>query len=269
MEQIQGQFDELRLLFFVGIFVLMALAELFIPKKRKLTIKKSKRWSSNFLLSLSSTLGVKLLLPFTSISVALFAQEHGIGLFNMLKINPAVSGLTCVIIFDLIIYWQHRLFHIIPFFWRFHSVHHADKDYDVTTGFRFHPIEIILSMIIKFASILLLGASPLIVVIFEIILNALAMFNHSNIRLGTNLDNILRKIIVTPDFHRVHHSVRADEHHKNYGFNLAIWDYLFQSYKANTTVNQTDMPIGLREISDDFRAVNWFGMLLSPFTKGK
>jgi sterol desaturase/sphingolipid hydroxylase (fatty acid hydroxylase superfamily) len=268
MDLVQGQFDHIRLVFFIAVFILMAVAEYVIPK-RKGSLPKSRRWANNAILTSLSTLSAKYILPFTSVSVAVFASEANLGLFNLIQVNSFVCAVLCILIFDLAIYWQHRIFHMIPVLWNVHRVHHADKDYDVTTGARFHPIEIILSMMIKGVVILALGAPAEIVVIFEIILNALAMFNHSNIHINSKIDTFVRKLIVTPDFHRIHHSTKPDEHHKNYGFNLAIWDYLFKSYKGQASEKQTEMKIGLSNVSDDFRSVSWYGMLLSPFVRGK
>jgi sterol desaturase/sphingolipid hydroxylase (fatty acid hydroxylase superfamily) len=263
-----SQFDQYRLVVFLSIFIFMAIFELVKPR-RQLKFSKFRRWFSNILLTFLSSLSAKYILPFTGISAAIFAEKNRIGLFNDVEINPFLSTIFVILIFDMVIYWQHRIFHKIPILWKLHKVHHADPDYDVTTGARFHPIEIMMSMMIKVFIIFALGAPVFAVFLFEAILNGMAMFNHSNVRLPEKLDGVLRKIFVTPDFHRVHHSVRADEHHKNFGFNLSLWDYLYRSYKGQPNEGHEDMAIGLSYLKKESKVISLFGMILIPFTKDK
>ena len=259
-----GQYDQARLTIFLTIFAVMCLLEVLKPRK-KLTKSKPKRWISNFLLTFLSGASARYFLPFTGISAAVFAKEKGIGLFNDIYVNPVLTTVFVVLVFDLVIYWQHQLFHKVPVLWRLHKVHHSDQDYDVTTGSRFHPIEIVLSMVIKIFLILALGAPVFAVFLFEAILNGMAMFNHSNVKLPASLDTLLRKVFVTPDFHRVHHSTLPKEHHRNFGFNLSIWDYLFGSYTPQPSEGHEEMKIGLNYISDEKKTVSLYGMLLTPF----
>ena len=254
----------IRLCIFVGVLVFIALWELLSPRKL-LTANKPLRWANNLLLIAINGFILKVLLPVTSVGVAVYAHHQGWGLFNYYETPPAIVLLLSVIIMDLMIYFQHVLFHAVPVLWRLHRVHHADPDIDVTTGARFHPIEIVLSMLIKFAVIIILGAPALAVIIFEIILNAAAMFNHGNIRLPAKLDKWLRLIIVTPDMHRVHHSVKPAEYNQNFGFNLPWWDRLFNTYTDQPEDGHQKMQIGLTEPRDE-KQVTWIsGILTLPF----
>ena len=261
-------FDKYRVAFFLAIFLIMSVLEILIPR-RKAEKPKLSRWYSNLMLMFTSSLSVRYVLPFTGVTAAIFAKEQGMGFLNDFAVSPILAILLTIVLFDLVIYWQHRLFHKVPILWKLHKVHHADPDYDVTTGGRFHPIEIVLSMIIKIFMIFALGAPVLGVVIFEILLNGTSMFNHSNIRINSKLDGILRKFLVTPDFHRVHHSHLIDEQFKNYGFNLSIWDNIFRSYKAVPEEGHDKMIIGLDELKEDSKVLSLFGMLLIPFTKDR
>ena len=263
-----GQFDQVRLIAFGGIFALMAILEVLFPR-RDLSKPKLRRWSSNVLLTILSTLSARYLLPFTAVSAALFAESRQIGFFNNVEVNPILAAVFIIVLFDMIIYWQHRIFHRIPVLWKFHRVHHVDPDLDVTTGARFHPVEIVLSMVIKLFVILALGAPAITVVIFETILNLLAMFNHSNVKLPLKLDDLVRKVIVTPDFHRVHHSVYPNEHHSNFGFNLSIWDRIFRSYVSQPKDGHDNMKIGISSVQEDLKTISIFGMLVLPFIKEK
>jgi len=187
------------------------------------------------------------------------------GLFNLVEVHPAVALLASIIVLDAAIYLQHVMFHAVPLLWRLHRVHHADLDFDVTTGARFHPVEILLSMLIKFAVIVLLGPPLAAVVIFEVLLNAMAMFNHSNVRMPLVLDGLLRRAIVTPDMHRVHHSHLADETNSNFGFNLSVWDHIFGTYRAQPAAGHTGMVIGIDTFRDPARCVKLSGILFMPF----
>ncbi len=264
---ILGNEASIRLSFFFGIFVIMAVWELLSPR-RILTTSKSVRWINNLGLVFLNTLVLRLLFPAAAVGVALFAREQGWGLFNYTQPPFVLAVIVSVIIMDGVIYLQHVMVHAAPLLWRFHRVHHADPDYDVTTGARFHPLEIILSMLIKFATILLLGPPLIAVVIFEVLLNATAMFNHGNVKLPFAVDRILRLLVVTPDMHRVHHSVEDDEANSNFGFNLPWWDRLFGTYRDQPREGHEEMTIGIHNYHDP-RQISWLsGMLLLPF-KGK
>ncbi|MET0048222.1 MAG: sterol desaturase family protein [Sedimenticola sp.] len=254
----------IRLSFFIAVFAVIAGWELLAPR-RELTVSKGGRWVSNLGIVALNTAIVRLLFPTAAIGVALFAQQQGWGLFNYLQAPPWIAVVASVVILDFMIWLQHVVVHAIPLLWRLHRVHHADLDYDVTTGARFHPIEILLSMLIKFAVILLLGPPVLAVVAFEIILNAMAMFNHGNIRLPAALDAVLRLLLVTPDMHRVHHSVEDDETNSNFGFNLSIWDRMFGTYKAEPRDGQLGMTIGIHKFRDPAEVDRLPGMLMLPF----
>ena len=254
----------IRLGFFLGVFALMAVWELIAPR-RVLTVSKAVRWANNLGLVFLNSFILRLLFPAAAVGMAAFASEQGWGIFNYYQTSFVVAAVVSVIAMDFIIYLQHVMVHAVPALWRLHRVHHADPDFDVTTGARFHPIEIILSMLIKFATIAVLGPPVLAVVVFEVLLNATAMFNHSNIRLNLAFDKILRWIVVTPDMHRVHHSVEDDEANSNFGFNLPWWDRLFGTYRDQPRAGHTNMKIGIHTYSNP-KLVSWLhGMLWLPF----
>ena len=254
----------IRLGFFFGIFAVMALWELMAPR-RTLGVSKTIRWANNLGLVFLNSLLLRLLFPAAAVGMAAFAAAQGWGLFNYIEAPLPLAVVTSVLLMDFVIYLQHVMVHAIPALWRLHRVHHADLDFDVTTGARFHPLEIVLSMLIKFAVILLLGPPLVAVVLFEVILNATSMFNHSNVRIPGPVDALLRLLVVTPDMHRVHHSVEDDETNSNFGFNLPWWDRLFGTYRDQPRAGHTDMNIGIRT----FREVRWCswlpGMLAIPF----
>lgn len=257
----------IRMGFFFGVLLIMALWEITAPR-RKLTVSKTLRWTNNIGLVFFNSFILRILFPAAAIGVAISAKEQGLGLFNVYVVSPYISVIASVIIMDFVIYLQHVLVHAVPVLWRLHRVHHADPDYDVTTGARFHTIEIILSMLIKFATILLLGPPVIAVILFEIILNATAMFNHSNIGLPDGLDRALRWFLVTPDMHRVHHSVEDDEANSNFGFSLTWWDRLFGTYRDQPRGGHQGMTIGIHKFRDT-KDVTWLtGMLTLPF-RGK
>ncbi|MES9878057.1 MAG: sterol desaturase family protein [Candidatus Sedimenticola sp. PURPLELP] len=268
MEQFALSTEEVvRLGFFFGVFAVIAGWELVAPR-RELSVSKADRWISNLGIVVLNTLILRLLFPVAAVGVAFFADQHGWGLFNYVQAPLWVAVIVSVTVLDFMIWLQHVVVHAIPLLWRLHRVHHADLDYDVTTGARFHPIEIILSMLIKFAVILLLGPPVVAVVAFEVILNAMAMFNHGNIRLPETLDRVLRTLLVTPDMHRVHHSVEDDECNSNFGFNLSIWDRMFGTYTEQPRGGQLGMTIGIRKYRDPAEVDRLPGMLMLPF-KGK
>ena len=254
----------IRLSFFIGVLTIMALWEILAPR-RALTTSKSWRWISNLSIVFLNSFLVRLLFPVAAVGLAAYAAEHGWGLFNQFQTPFWVAVVVSVVALDLAIYLQHVMFHAVPAFWRLHRMHHADLDFDVTTGARFHPIEIILSMLIKFA---VLGLPVVAVIVFEVLLNATAMFNHSNIRLPLILDRLIRRLIVTPDMHRVHHSIEDHETNSNFGFNLSIWDRLFGTYKNQPDAGHEAMTIGIRDFRDPRQVDRLPGMLLLPF-RGK
>ncbi|MES9843651.1 MAG: sterol desaturase family protein [Candidatus Sedimenticola sp. 6PFRAG5] len=268
MEQFALSTEEVvRLGFFFGVFAVIAGWELVAPR-RELSVSKADRWISNLGIVALNTLILRLLFPVAAVGVAFFADQHGWGLFNYVQAPLWVAVIVSVTLLDFMIWLQHVVVHAIPLLWRLHRVHHADLDYDVTTGARFHPIEIILSMLIKFAVILLLGPPVVAVVAFEVILNSMAMFNHGNIRLPETLDRVMRTLLVTPDMHRVHHSVEDDECNSNFGFNLSIWDRMFGTYTEQPRGGQLGMTIGIRKYRDPAEVDRLPGMLMLPF-KGK
>jgi len=257
----------IRLGFFFGVFAAIAIWELIAPC-RALTLSRLIRWSNNLGLVFLNSLILRLLFPAAAAGVAVLAQQRGWGLLNLYEAPFLLAAVASVVIMDGVIYLQHVMFHAVPALWRLHRVHHADPDYDVTTGARFHPLEIILSMLIKFATIVMLGPPVVAVVIFEVLLNATAMFNHGNIRLPTGIDRILRLLVVTPDMHRVHHSVEDDEANSNFGFSLPWWDRLFGTYRDQPRAGHQGMTIGIHKYHEPGQ-ITWLpGMLILPF-KGK
>ena len=257
----------IRMGFFFGVLLIMALWEIAAPR-RSLTTSKTLRWTNNIGLVFFNSFLLRVLFPAAVVGVAFTAREHGYGLFNVYDVSPLLASIVSVVIMDFVIYVQHVMVHAIPVLWRLHRVHHADPDYDVTTGARFHPLEIILSMLIKFATILLLGPPVIAVILFEIILNATAMFNHGNVGLPSSMDRVLRWIVVTPDMHRVHHSVEDDEANSNFGFSLPWWDRLFGTYRDQPRGGHQGMTIGIHKYHDA-KDVSWItGMLVLPF-RGK
>jgi sterol desaturase/sphingolipid hydroxylase (fatty acid hydroxylase superfamily) len=241
-----------RLGFYAGVFALMALLEVAAPRRR-LRTPKGARWLCNISITFLGALLVRLVFPVTAAAFAATAGARGWGLFNAVPLPPLLEAVLAVVALDLLIYGQHVALHFQPLLWRLHMMHHADLDIDVTTGARFHPLEIVLSMAIKLCAIAALGPSPGAVVAFEVILNATAMFNHSNVALPLPLDAIVRVFLVTPDMHRVHHSVIIRETNSNYGFNLSLWDRLFRTYRPQPAQGHAEMTIGLANYRDPGR----------------
>lgn len=257
----------IRLAFFVGVFALVATWEVLAPR-RALTVSKGQRWAANLGLVVLNTALLRLVLPLAAVGLAAFASQNGWGLLNHFAVPAWVAIPLAVIAMDLAIWLQHVMVHAVPALWRFHRVHHADLDFDLTTGARFHPIEILLSMGLKFAAIVVLGPPVMAVVIFEVLLNATAMFNHGNVRLPAALDRVLRWVVVTPDMHRVHHSVEDDESNANFGFNLPWWDRLFGTYRAQPRAGQEAMIIGIHNHRHPQEVARLPGMLMIPFRCG-
>ena len=261
---VQDHEASIRLSFFLGIFAVMAVWEMLAPR-RGLTVSKMVRWINNLGLVALNTVILRLLFPAAAVGIAAFAADQGWGFLNYFQTPAWLAIPAAVIAMDFVIWLQHVMVHAIPLLWRLHRVHHADPDYDVTTGARFHPIEIILSMLIKSATILLLGPPIVAVLIFEVLLNATAIFNHGNVRLPTGIDRVLRWFVVTPDMHRVHHSVEDDETNSNFGFNLPWWDRLFGTYRNQPRAGHEGMTIGIHGYRAP-REVSWLpGMLMLPF----
>jgi len=254
----------IRLGFFLGVFAMIAAWEVFAPR-RALTVSKALRWTSNLSLVVLNTVLLRLLFPLAAVGLAAFSAQNGWGLINHFEVPLWVAVPLAVIAMDFVIWLQHVMVHAVPALWRLHRVHHADLDYDVTTGARFHPLEIILSMLIKFATITVLGPPVVAVVIFEVMLNATALFNHGNIRLPGAIDRVLRWVLVTPDMHRVHHSVEDDETNSNFGFSLTWWDRLFGTYRDQPRAGHLGMTIGIHGHTDPREVDRLDGMLLLPF----
>jgi sterol desaturase/sphingolipid hydroxylase (fatty acid hydroxylase superfamily) len=240
----------MRLVFFVVIFGVIAIWEHYFPR-RTLTIPKKWRWLSNLSLMIGNPILIRLLLPIVAIDAALIAQQRSWGLLNLVDWPIWMEFVIGYTILDLFIYLQHVMFHAMPLLWRLHMIHHTDLDFDLTTGLRFHPIEAMLSMILKLIVIIAIGPSVAAVLTFEILLSGMAMFNHGNLAIGKAVDQWLRLLIVTPDMHRVHHSVIIRETNSNYGFNLSVWDRLFGTYCSQPRKGQTDMVIGLSQFRDE------------------
>jgi len=253
----------IRLAAFGGVFVAMAIWEVIGPR-RKQAIGRGWRWPNNLGIVAVDTLLVRILFPATAVGLALVAEARGFGLFNALSVPAWVGVAASVLLLDLAIYLQHVLLHAVPALWRLHRMHHADLEFDVSTGLRFHPIEILLSMAIKFAVIAALGTPAVAVLIFEVLLNATSMFNHGNVRVAPGIDRVLRWLVVTPDMHRVHHSILARETNSNFGFNLPWWDRLFGTYRAQPSAGHEAMTIGIEQFRDP-RELGLDRMLLQPF----
>jgi sterol desaturase/sphingolipid hydroxylase (fatty acid hydroxylase superfamily) len=236
----------IRISFFLGILALMALWEVAAPRRRR-EIPRLLRWTNNLGIVVIDTIIVRLTFPIVAVGLALLAKEHGWGLFNVFEIPVWFAFWVSLLALDLTIYFQHVLFHAVPFLWRLHRMHHADLEFDVTTGLRFHPIEILLSMGIKLAVVSSLGPPAVAVLIFEVLLNATSMFNHSNVHIPLGLDRVLRWIVVTPDMHRVHHSIYPNEANSNFGFNLPWWDRLLETYCAQPRDGHVGMTIGIEQ----------------------
>ncbi|MDP3515273.1 MAG: sterol desaturase family protein [Sulfuritalea sp.] len=255
----------IRLAAFFGIFALMATWETAVPRRARLHTRRV-RWTANLGLVVLNSVLLRLVFPLAAVGFASFAAERGWGLLNNLALPEWAALILAVVALDFAIYLQHVMFHAVPALWRLHRVHHADPDFDVTTGARFHPIEIVLSMLIKFSVIAVLGAPAAAVLVFEVLLNATAMFNHANLKLPAAVDAMLRRLLVTPDMHRVHHSTEVAEANSNFGFNLTWWDRLFGTYRAAARLPQERMAIGVQGLTGDPRCVSLPGLLALPFT---
>ncbi|HUY90595.1 MAG TPA: sterol desaturase family protein [Pirellulales bacterium] len=256
-----------RLGCFGGILLVMALWELLAPR-RPLTVRKAPRWASNLGLVAMNVVLARSLAPIAAAAAALVAESRSWGLLHLADWPAWLEIALAVAAFDLAIYLQHVMFHAVPALWRLHMVHHADLDFDVTTGLRFHTLEIVLSALFKLAVVVLVGPAAAAVVVFEVLLNATSMFNHSNVRMPGWLDRLLRWVIVTPDMHRVHHSVVRAEANSNFGFNLPWWDFLLGAYRSQPSAGHENMTIGVSQLRDELQADRLSGMLTIPFSSG-
>ena len=262
-ESIQNHEPVIRLSAFLGIFMIVALWEVVAPRRQR-AFSRLQRWPNNIGIVVFNTVVLRVLFPTAAVGMALAAGANGWGLFNAFPVPGWLAVVLSVVIMDFAIYLQHILVHAVPALWRLHRMHHADLDFDVTTGARFHPIEIVLSMGLKLMVVGALGAPALAVIIFEVILNATAMFNHGNVRLPKSVDRMLRLIVVTPDMHRVHHSVIPEETNTNFGFNLPWWDRLFGTYTDQPRDGHEGMTIGIAQFRQS-RDLRLDQMLIQPF----
>jgi sterol desaturase/sphingolipid hydroxylase (fatty acid hydroxylase superfamily) len=249
----------IRLSIFAGLFAIFAALETLWPRRVR-TVPRSGRWPANLALVAIDALVLRamaLALPFLAVGAAVDAAGLGVGLFNILNWNPLLEGAMAILILDFAIWAQHLITHKVPLFWRFHRVHHADRDFDVTTAVRFHPVEIAASMGLKIVLIYGIGPPALAVLVFEILLNGTALFNHANLAVPVRVDRHLRWVIVTPDMHRVHHSVRHEEHDSNFGFALSVWDRIFRTYRAMPDQGHDKMELGLEWQDDRPGKLGW------------
>lgn len=253
----------LRLGFFFALLGLLALSEWRWPRNISPAVRL-RRWPINLGLGLLNTLCLRVLTPWLAFAIALRARDAGIGLFNIVQVSPWLAIVLSMLILDMTIYWQHRLMHVVPWLWRLHRLHHTDLALDVTSGVRFHPLEILFSLAVKLSAVLALGAPPVAVLVFEILLSSFSLFTHANVALPERMDGVLRWLIVTPDMHRIHHSVLRDEHDRNFGFNVSWWDRVFGSYRERARQSQVELTLGL----DRFRepaAQRFTALLMQPF----
>jgi len=269
METTAAMFEHeavVRFAIFLAVFLTMAAWEIGAPR-RPLATPKGRRWIANLGILIVNTVLVRAIFPAAAVGIAIYAEEHGAGLLHAFDLAAGLKIVLALLALDLAIYLQHVVFHAVPLLWRLHRAHHADLEIDVTTGTRFHPLEMLLSMGIKAAAILVIGAPVLAVLLFEIALNATSMFNHSNVRLPRRLDAVLRWIVVTPDMHRVHHSIRREETNRNFGFNFPWWDRLFGTYLRQPRDGHERMTIGIPEFRDAASCTTFSGILALPFIR--
>lgn len=257
----------IRFGFFAGLFILFAGLEAIFPKRVRVQ-RRVNRWFTNWALIIIDSVALRamaILLPLLAVGAALDAGQSGIGLLNLLGWNPLLEAVIAILIFDFAIWFQHLITHKIPLLWRLHRVHHSDRDMDVTTAIRFHPVEIFLSMLLKIGLVYLIGPAAWAIVAFEVILNGTALFNHANIKLPARVDAVVRMVLVTPDMHRIHHSTKRSEHDSNYGFSLSLWDRLFRTYIAKPSGGEDALIVGLEWQGDETQQLGW--NLKLPFQK--
>lgn len=254
----------IRLGFLIAVLAVMMFWEGRRPNHMS-PVSKNKRWLSNFSMLLLGVVVSRLVIPAGLATIAIYAQNNNLGLWNHISVSLWVSVPISVLLFDCLIYWQHRVFHHVPIFWRIHKVHHADPHLDASTGLRFHPVEIALSLVVKITAVIVLGAPVLAILIFEILLNAMSLFSHSNIKLPVKLDRLLKNLIVTQAMHRIHHSQMVSETDSNFSFNLSIWDRLFGSYIEEAKSGDDGIKLGLKEYSSPQTNTSLKALLLMPF----
>jgi sterol desaturase/sphingolipid hydroxylase (fatty acid hydroxylase superfamily) len=257
-----------RLAAFAAVLAIMVAWEFLAPRRSR-PLSRRRRWPANLGIVVLNTAVVRVLFPAAAVGVALTAEAQQWGLLHRYEVAGWAALVAGLVLLDLAIYLQHVTFHAVPALWRLHRMHHADLDIDVTTGARFHPVEIVLSMLIKFAAIAALGVPPAAVVLFEVLLNATSMFNHGNVRIPSGLEPVLRWAVVTPDMHRVHHSIERGETNSNFGFNLSLWDRLFGTYRAQPRAGHEGMTIGIPDMREAGKCNTIAGMLAIPFHGGK
>lgn len=254
----------IRLGVFLGVFFLLAMWEISSPL-RSLRESRKKRWFNNLLIIITGSLLLRFVFPTAAVGIALVVEENHWGILNYSQLPVTFHFILAVILLDLSVYFQHVMFHTLPLFWRFHCVHHTDHELDVTTGLRFHPIEILISMLVKFMTIAALGTPVLAVVTFEIILNVMSMFTHSNVQINKKFERILRWFIVTPHMHWSHHSVVENETNSNFGFNLSIWDRIFGTYLQKPAGGLENITLGLSQYNEDPKWQSFRWLLYMPF----
>ncbi|WP_417685896.1 sterol desaturase family protein [Pseudidiomarina gelatinasegens] len=254
----------IRLSIFLGVMVAMAAWEIFAPK-REPRYSRAKRWPANLGIVVIDSLITRLLLPAGLVSIALYAAQHNWGLLHQVEAPAWLAVVIAVVALDIAIYWQHRLFHRIPILWRIHRMHHADPDFDVTTGLRFHPVEIVLSLGIKAVVVVALGAPALAIIIFEVVLNACSLFNHGNVALPQGIERWTRKVLITQELHRIHHSTVPRETNSNYGFSVSWWDHVFGSYTDKPEAGSDGVDIGLSNYREAKQTTTLWGLMRIPF----
>jgi sterol desaturase/sphingolipid hydroxylase (fatty acid hydroxylase superfamily) len=257
--------SQIRFVIFILIFLLMLGLESVLQRHPNVD-SKIRRLKINLALTGIDILVVRIFFGAAALGASQFAEEKGWGLFNYLGLPEALEAFICIVILDLMIYIQHVMFHVIPFFWRFHVVHHSDLDLDVSSGLRFHPLEILVSMVYKIGLVFALGPSPIAVLVFEAILNGMSQFSHSNITLAESFDRLLRYLIVTPDMHRIHHSIEKDETNSNFGFNLSVWDRVLGTYAHDALKAQPQIIIGVNVFRTS-KEVSFKNLLMMPFRR--
>ena len=255
-----------RVSLFLGIFAIMAVLEAWLPARQSV-LGRASRWKGNLSMVVLGALCSRVVLPAGLVGVALWADNTNVGFFNSVNMSHWVVVAFSVLLLDMVIYWQHRLFHKIPLLWRIHKMHHADSHVDTTTGLRFHPIEIVLSLFIKAVVVIAFGVPAIAIVIFEVGLNGFALFNHANIRLPNAIEKPLRLILMTQILHRIHHSQRVNETNSNYGFSVIWWDKLFGSYKNEAQKADNDIDVGLKEYPSEKQNASLWALLTMPFQK--
>lgn len=256
----------IRLGIFVAILALMLTWEAANPKRQQ-RVSRWRRWRSHLGLIISSSVLMRLVAPLGLTGIALWSTEHQWGLFNQFELPLWLAVILSMVVLDLILYWQHRMFHQVPWLWRLHRVHHADPDFDVTTGVRFHPIEMVLSLGIKALAIVLLGVPAVAILIFEIVLNACSLFNHGNVQLPAKLETVVRRVLITQELHRIHHSSLKAETNSNYGFSVVWWDWLFSSYTDRAAAGSDFVDIGLNEFREEQRNTPFWSLITLPFKR--